>query len=71
MTSAVVWNRCFINCLKQTPYYTVTRRKPNLSKINIFGLACYAYKPAKKKLDPTCKKGIFVKYNRSIPAYLV
>ena len=56
MTSAVGRNKCLHNRLKQTPYYAVTRRKPDLSKMNIFGLACYDYKHSKKKLDPRCEK---------------
>ena len=49
----------------------ITGRKPDLSKMNIFGPACYAYKNLKKKLDPKCEKGIFVGYDRNSPAYLV
>ena len=70
MTAAVIRNRCFNNRLKQTPYYMITRRKPDLSKMNIFGSTCYAYKNL-KKLDPKCEKGIFVGYDRNSPAYLV
>ena len=61
----------FNNRLKQTPYYMITGRKPDLSKMNIFGLTCYAYKNSKKKLDPKCEKVIFVGYDRNSPAYLV
>ena len=71
MTAAVIRNRCFNNRLKETPYYIITERKPDLSKMNIFGSTCYAYKNLKKKLDPKCKKGIFVGYDRNIPPYLV
>ena len=70
MTAAVIRNRCFNNRLKQTPYYMITGRKPDLSKGNIFGSTCYAYKKL-KKLDPKCEKGIFVEYERNSPAYLV
>ena len=71
MTVAVIRNRCFNNRLKQTPYYIITGRKPNLSKMNIFGSTCYAYKNLKKKLDPKCEKGIFVGYDRNSPAYSI
>ena len=70
MTSAVIRNRCFNNRLKQTPYYMITGRKPDISKMNIFELTCYAYKNL-KKLDPKCEKEIFVGYDRNSPAYLV
>ena len=71
MTAAVIRNRCFNNRLKQTPYYMITGRKLDLSKMNIFGSTCYAYKTLKMKLDPKCEKGIFVGYYRNSPAYLV
>ena len=70
MTAAVIRNKCFNNRLKQTPYYMITGRKPDLSKMNIFRSICYAYKNL-KKLDPKCEKGIFVGYDRNSPAYLV
>ena len=71
MTAAVIRYRCFNNRLKQTPYYMITGRKPDLSKMNIFRSTCYAYKNLKKKLDPKCEKGIFVGYDRNSSAYLV
>ena len=70
MTAAVIRNRCFNNCLKQTPYYMITGRKPDLSKMNIFESTCHAYKNL-KKLDPKCEKGIFVGYDRNSTSYLV
>ena len=70
MTAAIIRNRCFNNCLKQTPYYMITGRQPDLSKMNIFRSTYYAYKNL-KKLDPKCEKGIFVGYDRNSPAYLV
>ena len=48
----------------------ITGRKPDLSKINIFGSTCYAYKNLKKQ-DSKCEKGIFIGYDRNSPAYLV
>ena len=69
-TYAVIRNRCFNNCLKQTPYNMITGRMPDQSKMNIFGSTFYAYKNL-KKLDPKCEKGIFVGYDRNSPAYLV
>ena len=70
MTAAVLRNKCFNNRLKQTPYYMITGRKPDLSKMNIFGSTCYACKNLKKKLDPKCEKQIFVGYDRNSPEYL-
>ena len=71
MTAAVIRNRCFNNRLKQTPYYMLTGRKPNLSKMGVFGSACYAYRYDRKKLDSKCEKGIFVGYDKNSPSYLV
>ena len=70
MTAAVIRNRCFNNRLKQTPYY-ITGRESDLSKMNIFGSTCYAYKNSKKKLGLKCEKVIFVGYDKNSPAYLV
>ena len=71
MTAAVIRNRCFNRRVGQTPYYMLTGKKPNLSKMRTFGSPCYAYKQDNKKLDPRCEKGIFVGYDKNSPAYLV
>ena len=71
MIAAVIRNKCFNNHLKQTPYYMKTGRKPDLSKMNIFGSTCYAYKNLTKKGDSKCEKEIFVGYDRNSLAYLV
>lgn len=65
-TAAVVRNRCFNNHIKQTPYFMLTGRRPNLSRMQKFGSECYVYKQEKKKLDPRCEKGIFVGYEKKI-----
>ena len=70
ITAAVIRNRCFNNRPKQSPYYMITGRKPDLSKMNIFSSTCYAYKNLKKR-DPKYEKGILVGYDRNSPAYLV
>ena len=71
MTAAYIRNRCFNNRLKQTAYFAITGRKPNLSNMRIFGSECYAYKQNKQKLDPRCTKGIFLGYDKGSSAYLV
>ena len=71
MTAAYIRNRCFNNRLKQTEYFAITGRKPNLSNMRVFGSECYAYKQNKQKLDPRCTKGIFLGYDKGSPAYLV
>ena len=57
--------------MKQTPYFVPTGRKPNLSKMRVFGTECYAYRHDKQKLDPRCTKGVFVGFDGGGPVYLV
>ena len=71
MTAAYIRNKCFNNRLKQTAYFAITGKKPNLSNMRVFGSECYAYKQDKKKLDPRRTKGIFLGYDKESPAYLV
>lgn len=71
MTAAYIRNRCYSERLKQTPYFVLTGKKPNLSHMRTFGSECYAYTQNAQKLDPKCSKGIFVGYDRNSPATLV
>lgn len=70
-TAAAIRNRCYNRRVGQTPYYMLTGKKPDLSRMKIFGSKCYAYKQNKKKLDSRCEKGIFIGYDKNSPAYLV
>lgn len=70
-TATHIRNRCYNDRIKSTPYFMLTGRKPDLSKMWVFGSECYAYKHNHKKLDPRCEKGIFVGYSKNSPAYLV
>ena len=53
----------------------LTGRKPDLSRMGVFGSQCHTYTDNHKKLDPRCVKGVFVGYMREIeknsPAYLI
>ena len=49
----------------------LTGKKPNLSRMRVFGSVCYTYKHDKKKLDSRCEKGVFIGYDKYRPAYLV
>ena len=69
--AAYIRNRCYNNRTQQTPHETLTGKKPDLSKMWIFGSECYAYTHYHKKLDPRCSKGTFVGYDTNSPAYLV
>lgn len=70
-TAAVVRNRCFHKCTKQTPVQALTGRQPNLSRMQKFGSECFAYKQDKRKLDARCEKCVFIGYDKNSPAYIV
>jgi hypothetical protein len=54
-----------------TPYEAITGRKPDLSKLHVFGSTCYAYVPIRKKLDPRARRGTFLGYDKYSPANYV
>ena len=66
-----VRNRCYNDRTENTPYFMLTGRKPNLSKMWVFGSDCYTYKHDHKKLDPRGERGIFVGQSKNSPAYLI
>ena len=72
MAATYIHNQCFNNCLKQTAYFPNTGKKPNSSNMRVFGSEFYQNKQNKKKLDPSCTKGIFLGYDSGggSPAYL-
>ena len=70
-TAAHIRNRCYNTRIKNTPYFMLTGRKPDLSRMGVFGSECYAYNHNYKKLDSRCTKGVFVGYDKNSPAYLV
>ena len=70
-TAAHIRNRCYYNRTQTTPYFCMTGKKPDLSKMWVFGSECYTYEYDRKKLDPKCEKGVFVGYDKNSPAYLV
>jgi len=69
--AAYTRNRCYCQRTGKTPYESLTGKKPNISKMSVFGTTCFAYVQNKKKLDPRSEKGIFVGYDTESPAYLV
>ena len=50
-TAAVVRNRFFNNRTRQTPYFMLTGRRPNVSRMQTFGTVWYAYRQDRKELD--------------------
>ena len=70
-TSAYIRNRCYNSRTGGTPYEMMTKLKPNLSNMHVFGTVCYGYVQNKKKLDARSEQGIFLGYDTESPAYLV
>src|SRR4029434_818202 len=70
-TAVVVRNKCFNNRTRETPYFMLTGRRPNVSRMQKFGTVCYAYRQDRKKLESRSDKGIFVGYDKNSPAYMV
>ena len=56
-TAAHIRNRCYNNRTQTTPYFSMTGKKPDLSRMWVFGSECYTYEYDRKKLDPKCEKG--------------
>ena len=71
MAAAHIRNRVFSQRIGDTPYHLLTGKKPSISKLHVFGSVCYANIHEKKKLDPRCRRGYFVGYDKYSPAYLV
>ena len=71
MTATHIRNRCYQNRNKQTQFFMLTGRKPNVGNMHVFGSVCYSLEQNKTKLDPCCKKGIFIGYDKESPAYLI
>ena len=64
------------NCMyhqrtETTPIFLLTGSPPKVSRLHVFGSVCFTYIQEKSKLDPRCRKGIFVGYDKNSPAYLV
>ncbi len=71
MTAVYIRNRCFNSRLGKTPYEALTGKQPNLNNMHVFGSTCYAFVQNAKKLDDRSRKGVFIGYDKSSPAYLV
>ena len=71
MITAYIRIRCYCERTRQTLFYLLTGRKPDLSNMHVFGTTCFRYEQNKLQLDAHCSKGIFVEYDRRSLAYLV
>ena len=71
LAAAHIRNRMYSQRTQTTAIHLLTGSQPSISKLHVFGSVCYPYVQIKKKLDPRCKKGIFVGYDKNSPAYLV
>lgn len=63
-TAALIRNMCYSNRIKNTPYFSLTGKKPDLSKMWIFGSECYVQEYDRKKLEAKCAKGVFGGYDK-------
>ena len=59
MTATNIRRGCYNNRTGKTPYEVLTGKKPNLSKMHIFGKQCFAYVQNAKKLYARAQKGVF------------
>jgi hypothetical protein len=74
MTEIYVQNRSPHRILKDmTPEEAFSGKKPNMENLRIFGCPVYSHIPKDKrnKLEPSGKKGIFVRYSDSSKAYRI
>ena len=71
MAAAHVRNRMYCQRIRDTPYHLLTGKQPSVSQLHLFGSVCFTNVHLKKKLDPRCKKGCFVGYDKYSPSYLV
>jgi hypothetical protein len=74
MTTIYVQNRSPHRILKDmTPEEAFSGKKPNVENLRIFGCPVYSHIPKDKrnKLEPSGKKGIFVRYSDSSKAYRI
>ena len=72
MAAVYIRNRCYSQRTKQTPYFLLTDKRPNISNMHIFGTVCYGRKSVGvKKLDKRCNRGIFLGYDKKTPGYIV
>lgn len=62
LMSAVIHNRCHNRRVRLTPHFMLTVRKPNLSKMNVFGSVCYSLKK-RQELESQRKTGILSMYD--------
>ena len=69
--ASYIRNRCYNPRTGKTPVELMTGKRPNISKMHVFGTKCFAYEQDKKKLDPRSKQGVFVGYDDQSPAYLI
>ena len=61
------------NCMyhqrtETTPIFLLTGSPPKVSRLHVFGSVCFTYIQEKSKLDPRCRKGIFVGYDKNKPS---
>ncbi|GBN44324.1 Retrovirus-related Pol polyprotein from transposon TNT 1-94, partial [Araneus ventricosus] len=73
MTATYLQNRLPTKPKRKTPYELWTNRKPNLSRIRVFGCKAYAYIQKQKRVKLDCKavEGIFLGYDYRSKGYRI
>ena len=61
-------NRVYQRRIECTPLEKATGKRPDFSKIQLFGCKCYRYIQNKIKLEPRAALGVFIGYDDSSPA---
>ena len=70
-TAAYTRNRLPTSSHDTTPYERWYGKKPDLSRLRVFGCIAYAYVQQRKKLDKRCERVRFVGYSMQSKAYRV
>ena len=71
LASVYITNRCYNSRLGKTPFEALTGKRPNNGNMHVFGSTCFTYVQNAKKLHTQSKNGVFMRYDRESPAYLV
>ena len=64
-------NRTYNERIGCTPLEKATGKKPDVSKIKLFGSKCYVYDQFSSKLEPKALEGVFLGYDEKSPSMLI
>ena len=66
MSATYVRNYCYCQRIDNIPYGFITKLKPNIAKLHVFGSVYYSYIQNSKKLDAFSRKDCFVGYDKKV-----